>query len=255
MALFVDGPASTIDDLTDQDSGLLEVAQTNGVNLSTKLRLALDEIRTDLELWLMKPRPTIGEIWSPALRVEQIVVNPALTRWETLHALTLVYRDVYFTQVVDRYQAKWQGYKELAGDARESFLAGGLPAVNDPIHRAAPPVLIATPSSGAAGGTFYASVAWVNAAGQAGAASEAASMTVGGGNVMIVAAVNPPSNAAGFLVYAGTALNAMVLQSSVGLPVTSTYAYLPGQITAGPLPGCGQNPDFVRPVARTILRG
>ena len=28
MALFVDGPACTIDDLTDQDSGLLDVAQT-----------------------------------------------------------------------------------------------------------------------------------------------------------------------------------------------------------------------------------
>ena len=44
MALFVDGPASTIDDLTDQDSGLLDVAETNGINVSTKLRLAQEEI-------------------------------------------------------------------------------------------------------------------------------------------------------------------------------------------------------------------
>jgi hypothetical protein len=254
MALFVDGPAATVDDLTDQDSGLLEVAQTNGVNLATKLRLAVDEIRTDLELWLLKPRPTIGEIWSPALRVEQIVVNPELRRWETMHALTLVYRDVYFTQVVDRFQAKLQGYGELTGIARESFLAVGLPAVNDPIHRASPPVLIATTGT-ASGGTFYAGVAWVNAAGQVGEASEASSMTLADGNVMIVAAVNPPKNATGFMVYAGAAPNAMVLQTSVALPLTSSYEYLPSQVSAGPLPSRGQKPDFVRPVARTILRG
>jgi hypothetical protein len=254
MALFVDGPASTIDDLTDQDSGLLEVAQSNGVNLSTKLRLATEEIRADLELWLLKPRPTIGEIWSPALRVEQIVVNAELRRWQTMHTLALVYRDVYFTQVVDRYQAKWQGYVDLARGARESFLAGGLPAVNDPIHRAAPPVLIATTGAGSAG-IFYASVAWANATGQLGAASEVSSMTLTDENAMGVAAVNPPANATGFVVYAGAALSAMVQQTPTPLQVNGSFDFVPGAITSGPLPGAGQKPDFVRPVARTILRG
>jgi hypothetical protein len=254
MALFVDGPATTIDDLTDQDSGLLEVAQQNGVNLATKLRLAVDEIRTDLELWLMKPRPTIGEIWSPTLKIDQIVVTPELKRWETMYTLALVYRDVYFTQVVDRFQAKWQGYLELASVVRESFLAIGLPAVNDPIHRAATPVLVSIAGTGASG-TFYASVAWVNAANQLGAASEISSMAVPDGNVMVVAAVNPPANATGFVVYAGAALNALVLQSSTALPVTSTYEYIPGQITSGPAPGHGQKPDLFRPVSRMIPRG
>ena len=40
MALFVDGPACTIDDLTDQDAGLLDVAVNTNINVSTKLRLA-----------------------------------------------------------------------------------------------------------------------------------------------------------------------------------------------------------------------
>ena len=80
-------------------------------------------------------------------------------------------------------------------------------------------------------------------------------MAVANGNVMVVAAVNPPSNATGFVVYAGTALNALALQTSVALPVTSTYEYIPGLITSGPAPGCGQKPEFFRPVARTILRG
>ena len=56
MALFVDGPACTIDDLTDQDAGLLGVAQTTGINVYAKLRLAQEEIGTDLQLWLIRPR-------------------------------------------------------------------------------------------------------------------------------------------------------------------------------------------------------
>ena len=224
------------------------------MNLSTKLRLATDEIRTDLELWLLKPRPAIGEIWSPALRIQQIVVNPALRRWETMHTLALVYRDVYFTQVVDRYQAKWKGYVQLASNARESFVAGGLPVVSDPLPRALPPVLVSTTGS-QTGGTFYASVAWVNGAGQQGAASEASSMTVADGNVMIIAAVSAPPNAAGVVMFAGTSLVGMVLQTPAALPAASTYTYLPGGVTDGPSPGCGQTPEFTRPVARTLLRG
>jgi hypothetical protein len=254
MALFVDGPATTIDDLTDQDSALLDVAQTNGVNLTTKLRLAMAEIRSDLELWLLKPRPTLGEIWSPALRVEQLVVTPTLARWETMRALELVYRDVYFTQVVDRYQAKWQGYMKLAGEARESFLAAGLAGVSDPLPRPLPPLL--TSATGVQpGGLFYASVAWVNAAGQEGQASAASSITIADGNVMIVAATGPPSNAIGYRVYAGTLLNGMLQQNPVALPVGAAFAYLPGQVTSGTLPGAGQKPDFIHPVARTQLRG
>ena len=78
------------------------------------------------ELWLIKPRPTLEVLWGPALRIEQVVVTPPLKRWETMHALELVYRDAYFSQLVDRYQAKWQEYAKLARDARESFIASGM---------------------------------------------------------------------------------------------------------------------------------
>jgi hypothetical protein len=254
MALFVDGPACTIDDLTDQDSGLLDVSLDNGINITTKLRLAQGELKTDLELWLIKQRPALPMSWAPSPRIEQIVVTPPLKRWETMHALALVYRDAYFSQLADRYQAKFQEYSKLTRNAREDFVASGLAMANDPVPQAALPVLTSTlaPQSG---GTFYASVSWVNAEGQEGAASAASSLTISDGNVMVVAAVNSPSNAAGFRIYAGTALNAMFLQNDVLLPVGATYLYIPGQVTQGPLPGNGQKPDFVRPLARTLLRG
>ena len=163
MALFVDGPACTIDDLTDQDTGLLDVVLTNNINVSTKLRLAVEEIRTDLHLWLNRPRPTLELVWGPTLHIEQIVITPPLKRWEIMHALALVYRDAYFSQLVDRYQAKWHEYAKLARHASESFTAGE-PAwrlVSDPVVQAAPPILSATPAP-QTGGTFYASVTWVN---------------------------------------------------------------------------------------------
>ena len=254
MALFVDGPACTIDDLVDQDAGLLPVAETTGINVSAKLRLAKEEIQTDLDLWLIKPRPTIEMLWGPVLRVEQIVVTAPLKRWETMHALALVYRDAYFSQLVDRYQAKWQEYSTLATAARESFVASGLGLVSDPVHRAQPPVLssVTGPQSG---GVFYASVSWVNAAGQEGATSVASSITIPDGNLMTATAVNAPASALGFWLYAGTAPNSMFRQNDVALTVGLTYTYIPGQIAQGPLPGNGQKPDFVRPLARTLMRG
>ncbi|HTA42393.1 MAG TPA: hypothetical protein VK789_08100 [Bryobacteraceae bacterium] len=259
MALFVDGPAATIENLADQDAGLLAVAQTTGIDVSVKLRLAQEEVRADLELWLIKPRLAIDMfqtemLWRPLLRIEQVVATPPLKRWETMHALELTYRDAYFSQLVDRYQAKWQQYQTLTFAARECFIASGLGLVTDPLHQPEPPAL-ASVEGPQNGGTFYASVSWVNAAGQEGAASEASSITIADGNLMTVSAVNAPENAAGFRVYAGPILDSMFRQNDVLLPIGVTYTYVPGQITQGTLPGKGQKPDFTRALTRLLSRG
>src|ERR1022692_4058465 len=141
MALFVDGAACTIEDLTDQDAGLLAVAVNAGINVTTKIRLAQEEIATDLHLWLNKPKAAMLMPWTPALHLDQIVVTPPLKRWETMHALELVYRDAYFSELVDRYQPKWQEYALLARGASESYVGSGLGLVSDPVHRAHVPVL------------------------------------------------------------------------------------------------------------------
>jgi hypothetical protein len=254
MALFVDGPASTITDLTNQDSGLLDVASNTGIDVTTKMWLAMEEVRTDLHLWLIRPQPAPELIWSPALHIGQIVVTPPLKRWEVMHSLALVYRDAYFSQLVDRYQAKWQEYASLAADARESFIASGMGWVRDPIPQAAAPTLSTTPGP-QEGGTFYASVTWVNAESQQGVPSLPLSLTVTDGNLMTVQVTSAPRNVVGFNVYAGALLNAMMLQNNVPLPIGAGFEYVPGEVTQGPLPGNGQHPDFTRPLARTILRG
>ena len=185
MALFVDGPACTIDELVDQDAGLLETAQNCGINLTTKVRLAAQEVESEIQVWLDRPRSLIRRFSAGGLRIDQVVVTPPLREWLAMHSLELVYRDGYFSQLVDRYQAKWVQYAKLAREARDGFVARGLGIVSDPMSLAAPPVL-GTVEGSQQGGTFYARVAWVNAAGQAGAASAASTITFGDGHLMTV---------------------------------------------------------------------
>lgn len=254
MALFMDGPANSVDQLVDEDSGLLETAQVCGINVTKKLWLAWEEIKSDLHLWLMRPRPVLELVWQPSLTVSQIVVSGPLRRWERMSALAYVYRDAYFSQLVDRYQAKWDEYTALTRGAREIYVATGLELVSDPISKAAPPVLSTVAGAGP-GGVLYASVAWLNKEGVEGQASDASSITTAAGQYMTVSAAGAPANATGFNVYAGSAPNGMTLQNATPLVPGNTYTYVPGEVTGGRGPGWGQTPQFTRPLARTVLRG
>ncbi len=254
MALFADGPAPTIDNLINEDSGLLDVAETTGINVTAKLRLAHEEMESELRLWLNRPRAAAELLWTAAPRIEQIVTTPPLKRWETMLSLAMVYRDAYFSAQVDRYQAKWQEFLQLARDARERLIASGLAMVSDPVPQPVPPVLGTTPAP-YPGGTYYVSVAGVNAKGQEGAASWASSITTTTGNAILVAPAAWNRDVATYRVYAGPSLDAMVRQNTVDLRAGLTYTYLPGQITTGTPAGNGQAPEFVRPLTRTILRG
>ena len=115
--------------------------------------------------------------------------------------------------------------------------------------------MLGTEAGPGAGGMFYASVAWVNAAGEEGQASDASSIQTAQGQAMTVSTVSAPANAAGFNVYAGAAPEAMTLQNAMPLAPGSVYTYTPGTLAGGRGPGCGQTPQFRRPLTRTILRG
>jgi len=48
MALFIDGPASSMEDLAAQDSQLLDVASVENIDVTQKLALAQDELTLEL---------------------------------------------------------------------------------------------------------------------------------------------------------------------------------------------------------------
>ena len=255
MALFVDGPACTIDDLVDQDSGLLETAQNCGINLTTKLRLGTQEVENEIQTWLDRPHSLIRRFSYVGIRLDQVVATAPLRLWLGMHTLELVYRDGYFSQLTDRYKGKWVQYAKLAREARDSFVAAGLGIVSDPMPLAAPPVLNSVEGS-QQGGTFYAKVAWVNAAGQAGAASAASTITLGDGHLMTVLGTDPPRNAVGCNVYAGWTLDSLFQQHDVAVPPGIEFYFTPATAKRVGIPaGSGQVPDTTKPLPRSILRG
>lgn len=256
MGLFTDGPAIGIDDLIAEDSGLLATAQTVGINVTAKLGLAKRELQSELQTLLLRLQSYVwvGLVRPP--RIGQVVVTPELARWEKMQTLEMVYRDAASTQLIDRYKAKWDMFVALNQASRAQFVANGMGLVTSPVPVAAIPVL-GTESVGSsqAGGTFYACVTWVNAAGQEGSPSAAASIAVPVDNLMTVMTAGAPANAVGFNVYVGTVLAMMTLQNSVPLPVGSTFTYIPGISASSQLPGTGQAPDYVRALPATIMRG
>lgn len=252
MALFVDGPGCTIDDLTAQDSGLLDVAETEGINVTAKIQLAYDEIVPEIQLWLDRPRAAgFGNQFPAVFRIEQVVATPTLRRWIAMQSLTLFYRDAYFCRLVDRFQAKWNEYSRLARLAREQFIGAGLAIVSDPVHRAALPVVTGVVAS-QAGGTYYAAVSYVNPQGQEGEASIASSLSVVDGLAMNIA---PSDTNLAWNVYAGTAPDAMSQQNDAPLGPADSWTYVPGAITRGRQPSVGQSPDRTIPLVRTWMRG
>lgn len=256
MALFLDGPAVGIDDLINEDSGLLDTALTVGINVTAKLQLALSEVQSELETLLLRLQSAVvvGLIQPPS--IGQVVATPDLARWEKMQALAMVYRDAAYTQLIDRYKNKWDMFAKLTQAARDQFIANGIGLVNSPLPIAAIPVLgTVSVASVQAGGTYYACVTWVNAAGQEGSPSPAASIVVPAENLMTVMATGAPANAIGFNVYAGTVLAMMTLQNSVPLPVGGTFTDVPGEFSSSQLPGTGQVPDYVKALPATIMRG
>ena len=63
--------------------------------------------------------------------VSDVVVSPQMKRWHALHTLAVVYRDAYNNQLNDRYQNKWEEYRELARGAKERTLEFGIGLVAD----------------------------------------------------------------------------------------------------------------------------
>ncbi len=245
MALFVDGPASTAGDLARLDAGLLDAAESHAINVTTKLDLAHDALASDIQLWLDRVRGN---------SLEQVLVSDTIRHWEQMQALALVYRDAWFADLAERYRVRWDEYAKQSRDAYERFVASGLALVGDPLKKAAPPALT-TFAGPQRGGSFYAAVAWINAAGQEGAASEISSLDVPDGQIMVVTAGAAPGNAAGYNVYVGTTLGTLTQRNDIPLPVTSGFTYIPGNAASTRQPGNGQAPDFIRPLRRTLLRG
>ncbi len=252
--LFTDSPAITIEDLANYETGILDTAATEGINLTVKIGLATTEVGFQLEAQFA-PLSTTGLSPTPALTLNNIVVTPPMVSWLVYHTLELVYRDAYFSQLNDRYQAKWTQYIALSSSAQALLFQIGVGTTTSPVPQAENPTLSLI-SGALTPGKYFVAVTWLNVNGEEGSPSEITALTVPSGDTLEVQPVDQPLNSTAWNVYAGVTPESLFLQNSTPFaPAVSWVAPNSGLTTTGPMPSNGQQPDFLSPAPRILLRG
>src|SRR5947209_2594078 len=125
MALFTDGTIAAADDLAGHDSAVLTVASTEGIDLTKKLSLAMDDLALEL-----------GNILPTTDKLDHVAVTPAVRLWHAFRTLELVYRDAYSNQLNDRYAGKRDQFAALSNRAFDKLIECGVGIVGNPVDRA-----------------------------------------------------------------------------------------------------------------------
>jgi hypothetical protein len=246
MALFTDGNASDVADLHAYDAAVAEVAAAEGVALQAKLELAMQEIGAELEEFLV--RTTGGQA-----ALSQVVVTPALKQWHTLRTLSLIYGDIHHSHVNRRFERKWTDYRMRARWAAETLFRIGVGLVSEPIPKAAAP-RVRTLAGGLDPGTYMVKVAWVNARGETGAASDPVVWTLASRGALGVRAVDPPSAAAGFHVYVGGSERELARQTATPRGLETEWVS-GAELERGSTAPTGQEPEQYVRNDRILRRG
>jgi hypothetical protein len=241
MALFTDGPVSTIEELAGHDSQLPSVATVEGIDVTIKLALAQEELGIELETLLERRL------------VSKVVVTPPLRLWHAYLSLEMVYQDAYNNQLNDRYANKRDEFRDMARWAMDRLIRLGVGLAEHPVPKAMIPEVTSTPGL-LADGTYYVTMSWVNAAGEEGVCSNVTVVTAASSTFV----VNPrraPGVAVGWNVYAGLDPDCPVCQNTIPNPLGSSWVQPETLVTEGKRPGPGQAPNLWHRVARRISRG
>ncbi len=229
MALLVDGGITTIAVLKEHDTGVFETAAGEGIDLGSKLRLAEAEIRADVERFLA--RMGRGSL-------ARVAATDSMRLWHAWKTLEAVYRDAYFSQLNDRYGARWKHYKAMAADQRGLVLEEGIGLVGSPIGRPIKPTVSLEAGLTPPGG-YNVRVSALNTQGEESEASESVAVTSDSGFMLRITMDWLPSGASGWLVYAGPSEKEPGLQTTS--PVNSGGEFvLNGPLASGRPPGRGQ---------------
>jgi hypothetical protein len=247
MALFTDGSISTIEELLGYESAILDVAKTEGIDLTKKLALAQEELSVELEALLARQEDT--------RTTGNVVVTEALHKWHTFRALGLVYRDAYNHQLNDRYLGKWHEYDSMAEWAHKALLDTGLGMATAPVPRAEQPELSTTVAAGAAAASYFVSITWVVAGAGEGAPSDVTALTTASGSVPLLNAIDPPAVGAAWNVYAGYSPTELTLQNNAPLPASQVWTGPAAGLRKGKPVGSGQQPDTFLRIRGVFNRG
>jgi hypothetical protein len=255
MALFTDGLINAIIDLQTNESSILTVASTADVDLAGKMALAQEDITNQLLLFLLRRWANLDAQWAQRRTrgVSDVVVTAPLRQWHVHKTLALVYRDVYNSQVNDRYLGKWNEYEALAKVSCENYFRIGVGIAADPLSKPAPPLLSTGPGGGSAM-TYYVAAAWVNAASQESSASEVGQISTSEGEQVTITPANPPPTASGWNVYIGETPDTVTLQNQSPIGINASWT-TSGVLAQGRQVGRGQQATWFLVDYQVIERG
>jgi hypothetical protein len=234
MALLVDGDLNRIEDLKAQDSSVLDVAASEGIDLEEKLNLAWQEVQAEVEFFLAQ---------EGGATVDQIAVSVAMRSWHVWKTLEAVYRDAFFSQLNDRYGQRWRHWVSMAEKQRVRVFEMGVRVVSQPVQRP-PAVDVVVTAGDRPAGSYWLRAAFVNESGQESAPSRVRALGAVGPHGLVVTVAGPLR----WNLYAGTAPDAVALQNEE--PMAAGAAWVMGEagLVVGRVAGTGQAPD------RTVRR-
>lgn len=243
MSLLADDGWIQVSELAEEDSGIQELAQREGVDLAVKLKLAITRVRVDVQSFLRK---------HSSYGIGQAVVDWNVWRWALTEALGSAYRDAYFHQLNDRYEAKWKLYGQLSTEAKEKSFADGIGVVNVPLPRPAAPEVELVDGNHAAR-SYWVATSWWLGEGRESAVGEARLLQATGDHEFVARAAEGAPEGAGWHVYAGSGPTELSRQTEAALGATESWTLPAAGLVEGPPPHEGQGAD-ARVRLRRLLR-
>jgi hypothetical protein len=246
MALLVDGQINGLEDLREWDSGILDVADGERIDLGAKLRRAQAEIEEEVERFLRDQERGM---------ITQVVADRGLRHWHALKTLEAVYRDAYFNQLNDRYGEKWKHYLELAEKQASRYFDAGVAIVYAPLRR--PPQVTAVAGDGELPPATYRVVATVvDSQGRESAPSEEVVVSQPAPHSFVARLPYAPEGATGWSIYVGFSDGEPALQNETPLGLQEAWSLTAAGLRTGRPPGEGQAPDeVIRRSGSILLRG
>ncbi|MBI4893434.1 MAG: hypothetical protein HY821_22625 [Acidobacteria bacterium] len=233
MALLVDGDLNRVEELKDWDTTVLDVANSEGIDLAAKLRLAWREIEEEVQGFLL---------WQEAGELGQVQVDQAMRKWHALITLEAVYRDAYFSQLNDRYEKRWKHYGELAAAQERRYFQLGVATVTNPVRRPEA-VTVSFGEGGAPASTYWVRATHLDARGRESAASEVQMVSSPLPHSMTASLAYAPAGVTHWNIYVGLESGSIGLQNAAPMEAGSAWTLPAGGVKSGRPPGDGQAAD------------
>ncbi|MFL6451365.1 MAG: hypothetical protein ACJ746_27365 [Bryobacteraceae bacterium] len=258
MALFTDSDVVTLDDLLQFESSLIQVSSTHGIDVETKIRLAVDEIGDKILLCLLQAGAPSQWMGTTELGLCNVLVSSPLYRWICFNSLARVYAEAYNVQLNTRFQGKWTEYQQQANQAANLVMASGIGVVTHPLPKPGLPTIsmcqgtIAVPA-------IFVQVAWTGNQMQESAPSAIAGAVLNGAAEIKIAlseiSTDIPESATGWNVYAGTAQERLTLQTETPQRLDQFWQIPPSGLVSGRKPRLGQSADLTIVFSKRLQRG